>query len=390
VSPLDRRQVLKLFGALAAVGTTGAGTACSTAPTGSQMEQPSGHTIKVGLISPALGPYAKIGADISNGFKLYLADNEGLLGRHYVDLKVAEEGSTAASAKSAADSLLSEDVLVIAGVASPASLFAMRDAIEKAKVPLVSSNASPNTLTSSFYIWRASYVEGEAGRALGPYAFGEGPNAYVLNDDAPSAATDADEFIKAFEDLGGTIVGKAVGTGSYALRLAQAKNAGADVVFGAFTGTDAQHLLDAYRSSDLNVKLVGPGALTETVDLTKLGQLPQKVYTAANYAPDLDNEENRRFVSSYHKAYGTQPSSFAMVAYDTASIINKALRLLDDVPSATALNQALSLLGQIDSPRGLWTFNVNRTPQQKWYVRRLRLDGQVPANLLDGDLAILS
>ena len=44
----------------------------------------------------------------------------------------------------------------------------------------------------------------------------------------------------------------------------------------------------------------------------------------------------------------------------------------------------------MESPRGIWAFNINRTPQQKWFLRRLRLDGQVAANMLDADLAVLS
>jgi len=38
----------------------------------------------------------------------------------------------------------------------------------------------------------------------------------------------------------------------------------------------------------------------------------------------------------------------------------------------------------------VWTFNTQHGPQQRWYLRRLRPDGQVPANLLDTDLQVLS
>jgi branched-chain amino acid transport system substrate-binding protein len=107
------------------------------------------------------------------------------------------------------------------------------------------------------------------------------------------------------------------------------------------------------------------------------------------YAADLDNEPNRRFVSSYHKTHGVSPSGYAMAAYDGASVIDKALVLMDGQPTGSGLNQAFSLLGQIDSPRGTWTFNINRSPQQKWYLRKLHLDGMVPANLLDTDLTVL-
>ena len=389
-SHLDRRQVLRIFGAFAAVGATAAAASCTSEPEGTAMEVPSGRTIKVGLISPALGPYAKIGDDIQKGFKRYLEDHGDLLGRHHVDLKTAEEGATPQSAAAAAKGLLNGGVIALAGVANPASLTAIAAAVQAAKIPLISSNASPSTLTSAFFIWRASHVEGEAGRALAPYARAEGANAFLLYEDTPTSREEASGFKEAFVDLDGRIVGEVTGKGSFAARLQQARIAGANVIFGGYTGADALALLEAYRASGLDAKLLGPGTLTETADLTKLTALPKSVYTAMYYAADLDNEENRRFVSSYHKAHGVQPSGFAMAAHDSAAVLDKALRLIDGEPTAVALNQAFSLLGQIDSPRGSWTFNINRTPQQKWYLRKLRLDGQVPANLLDTDLAVLS
>jgi len=389
-SHLDRRQVLRIFGAIAAAGATGAAASCTSEPGGTAMEVPSGRTISVGLISPALGPYAKVGDDIQKGFKLYLEDHDYLLGRHHVDLKTAEEGATPQSASAAAKGLLKPGVIALAGVANPASLTAIAAAVQAAKIPLISSNASPSTLTSAFFIWRASHVEGEAGRALAPYARAEGANAFVLYEDTPTSREEASGFKKAFVDLGGRVAGEVTGKGSFAARLQQARSAGANVIFAAYTGADALALLEAYQASGLDAKLLGPGTLTETVDLSKLTALPKSVYTAMYYAADLDNEENRRFVSSYHKAHGVQPSGFAMAAHDSAAVLDKALRLIDGEPTATALNQAFSLLGQIDSPRGSWTFNINRTPQQKWYLRKLRRDGQVPANLLDTDLAVLS
>jgi len=357
------------------------------------MEEPSGRTIRVGLIAPALGTYRSVGADITNGFKLYLEDHDGRLGRHDVDLKVEDEGGTPASARAAADNLLTAGVIALAGVANPAALIAIRDAVEKAKVPLICSNASPTTLTSAFYIWRASYVEGEAGRALAPYAYGDGKRAYLLYDDA--AMADASEFKRAFQDLGGTIVGEVAGPGtSFGSRLQQANAASPTALFCAYSGAAAQDVLEAYRRSGIEAKLIGPGSLTETIDLAKLldkgASLPARVYTAMPYAYDLDNQANRRFVSGYHKTYGLSPSVYAMIAYDSAAVLDRALRLIDGEPNAALLNKAFSALGQIDSPRGAWTFNLNRTPQQKWYLRRLRMDGQVPGNLLDADLAVLS
>jgi branched-chain amino acid transport system substrate-binding protein len=378
-----------MFGAVAAVGATGAAAACADEQLGTQMERPSGRTITVGLITPALGPFAFIGNDIQRGFKLYIEDRGMLLGRHNVDLRSAEEGATPEAASAAVADLLNQNVIALAGVANPASLAAIAPQVQEARIPLVSSHAAPSTLTSQLYLWRVSSVEGEAGTALAPHLRAEGESAYILTEDSANGRAEAEAFRRAFTDLGGDVVGEGIG-GPYGTRLQQARSVGAQGIFAACSGQDATDLLEAYRVANMSAKLMGPMSLTETVDLPKLSALPSDVFTASFYAPDLDNEPNRRFVSSYHKAHGRQPTAFAMAGYDSASVLDKALRLISGDPTPSALNQAFSLLGQIESPRGTWTFNQNRTPQQKWYLRRLRYDGAVPGNMLETDLSVLS
>jgi branched-chain amino acid transport system substrate-binding protein len=386
---LDRRQVLRILGAAAAFGAVGGAGACAGPSEGDDSEQPSGQTINIGFISPALGPYAKVGDDIQKGFRLYLNDHSNLLGRHTVNLKTAEEGPSPESAAAAVKGLLDSNVIALAGVANPSALTAVAPAVGEAKIPLVTTSASPESLMSAFYLWRTSNVEGEAGTALAPFARAQGGNAYLLYEDTASARVEATEFRKKLDDLGGQVVGESVGKVPFAARLSSARSLGADVIFAAYSGADALALLEAYRAAELPMKLIGPGSLTETADLTKLSKLPDDVYTAMYYAADLDNDANRRFVSTYFKAHGIPPSGFAMAAYDSAAVLDKALRLVKGIPTAAELNKAFSLLGQIDSPRGTWAFNATRCPQQKWYLRRLRLDGMVPANLLDTDLQVL-
>jgi len=106
VSQLDRRQLLRLFGGVAAAGAAGALGACATGPSPETVEQPSGRTIKIGLLAPATGPYLAVGADITQGFRLYLAANGNRLGRHDVDLLLEDEGGTVGSAQAAVDSLI--------------------------------------------------------------------------------------------------------------------------------------------------------------------------------------------------------------------------------------------------------------------------------------------
>jgi branched-chain amino acid transport system substrate-binding protein len=394
VSQLDRRQVLRLFGGVAAAGAAGALSACATEEPGTAPEPPSGRRVKIGLIAPATGPYLSVGADITQGFKLYLAANGNRLGRHDVELILKDEGGTVASAQAAADSLLQEDVSAIAGVANPAALAGIRDLVEKARVPVISAGSSPTDLTSVFYIWRAAYVDGQASRVLGGHlsSYSNFRRAYVLHDSNPSMQTEADEFGRNFAGGPRAIINTRVGADGLDAAMDTIAASNADVVYAAFAGDNGFDLLRAYRDSGLTIPLVGPGSLTETRNLAKLMDsgkgVPKNVTTVMNYAVDLDNEANTRFASTFQKENDVLPTAYAMAAYDSASVINSALRLIGDEVEPFELNRGLGLLGEIQSPRGTWQFSVNRTPQQKWYLRRLLLDGSTPANLVDSDLAL--
>jgi branched-chain amino acid transport system substrate-binding protein len=206
---------------------------------------------------------------------------------------------------------------------------------------------------------------------------------------------EADEFDKAFVSPGRSIVNTLVGSEQLAQKMTAVRQSGADVLYAAYSGDGGFALVQAYRDSGLTIPLYGPGSLTENRNLGKLvdgsrGGVPRNVSTVMNYAVDLDNPSNTRFASTYEKKNGVLPTAYAMAAYDSAAVINSALRLIGDEISPFELNRGLGLLGEIPSPRGTWTFTVNRTPQQKWYLRNLRLDGPEPANLVEADLALTS
>jgi branched-chain amino acid transport system substrate-binding protein len=390
-SQLDRRQLLRMFGAAAVLGASAAAAAaCDPGPAASAAGKPNGRVVRIGLVTPALGDYAKIGDDIQKGFRLYLGMNGGLFGGSTVDLRTAEEGPTPAAATAAVKNLLDDGVVAIAGIANPAALPAVAPMMLDAKVPLVCSNACPGTLVNPDFLWRASSMEGEAGLSLAAYARSEGPTAYLFYEDTMSAREEVAAFRAAFTDAGGRIVGDVPGKVAFASRLATAKAAQPSVVYAGHTGQDAAAFLDAYRTAGIPAKLIGPGTLTETADLSKLPELPKNVYTSMFYAADLDNAPNRVFVASYHKTYGVAPSSFAAAAYDSAFMLDHALARQSGAVNSEALNKDLGKLGQMDSPRGIWTLNGNRAPQQRWYLRQLRADGSLPANMVDTDLTVLS
>src|SRR5699024_10076104 len=84
--------------------------------------------VKIGLLVPQSGVYKPLGDDMKNAFELYLDQNDGKLGGHDVDLRIADEGETPETGRSAATKLLEQDdVLAVSGGVTSAGRSSVKD-----------------------------------------------------------------------------------------------------------------------------------------------------------------------------------------------------------------------------------------------------------------------
>jgi branched-chain amino acid transport system substrate-binding protein len=386
-----------MFGALGAASVAApALSACTSITTGAPV---IAIPVSIGLIVPQAGPNKAIGDELTAGLQLYLNQHNNKLAGHAITIIMAEEGDTAESGKDAVEKLVKgHGVQAITGVVSSTVLSGIRERVESAQTPLIGSNASPTELGGVKYIWRTSYVDNEAGKAIGTYLANKntGP-VFVVSDESAVARDQVSGFTDAFN---GT-VGHPPLVDSVHLPLAanpgiplstlmnNIRGSGAKSVFAAVSGEGALAFFKAYRAANVSAPLYCPGTATEGAALRQFGDVARGVYTAMNYSPDLSNGVNRAFAADYHKAYNNPPSAYAVASYDTAAVLDKAFELAGGDLTGPALNAALSRIGQIDSPRGGWQFNQGRTPLQRWYLRQVRKDGQVWSNVVLNDLAML-
>jgi branched-chain amino acid transport system substrate-binding protein len=389
VSQLDRRQVLKLFGAAGLAAPALA--ACTTPGPAATPNTP----VRIGFLLPQAGPTKYIGNDMLAGFQLYLDLHGKQLGGHPAQLFPVEEGDRAEAGRAAVDKLIKETgVQALAGVGGSTVMSGIRDQIEAAQLPLIGSNASPTTLGSVKYIWRTSYVNNEAAAALGGYLGNQRNSVYALSDESSYGNEQLTGFLTAFNGIAKhpSLAGdpkQIPVSGNSGSALAAIKSSGARAVFAAVSGEGAAAFFRGYRSAGITAPLYVPGFVTEGTALKDLGDSAAGIYTAMNYSADLDNEANRMFAAEYQKVYNAVPSTYAMASYDAGAVLDKALGLAGGDVSPQAINAALSRVGQIDSPRGVWQFNQSRTPLQRWYLRQVRKTGQVYSNVQLSDLAML-
>lgn len=396
MSGIDRRSALRLFGA---VGVAGLASACGTTDAAIEPELEREDPVRIGLLVPTTGGYRQIGDEIVNGFRRYLQVSGGRLGGHPVTEVTEDEGDSPETAGEALQRLLDQDVHAVVGMVSSAAILELSQAVEEAFVPLVSANASPQELTGNPYIWRTSYVNHEPGLAIGEHMVTavNGSVAIIAQDDplgrdgvaglqeAFAAAQQSDRLAEPIF----TAEQSEPGEDYFAAELDSLRLSDPSAVFCVYAGVAAAEFVRQYVAAGLDPeRLYAPAYLTEGSVLTEIGQDALGIHTAANYASELRGAANRSFAVGYRSSFGS-PTTYAVAGYDAAAVLDTAVRLTGGDPSPRQINLTLGEVGLVDSPRGRWQFNQNRTPTQKWYLREVALDGPVVANMVIQQLGTL-
>ena len=132
-------------------------------------------------------------------------------------------------------------------------------------------------------------------------------------------------------------------------------------IFAAYSGQDAADVIEAYRGVRTQHQAAGPASLTETIDLTKLTALPTNAST---------RRCTTRRTSTTRRTAGSCPATTRRTACSRAvtrwrpttapRCWTRRCGWSTASPPPATLNQAFSLLGQIDSPRG--TVDVQHEP----------------------------
>ncbi len=373
---------------LATVSALGLGlTACATT---------SGSRVAIGLVVPASGAHEAIGTDMTRGFDLYLDQHGGKLGGRDVDVVEADEGDRVETGVAAVTRLIEDDeVQAVVGVVGSETALAVKQVANDSETPLIVTGSGADRFADgSDYLWRTSSINAELGGSLGKavaHETGQG-TAYVIASDDGAGHELSDSFMIAMEASGGSIAGQsytpAGETEDWSDVFDEVERSGADAIYAAYAGKEAEAFVQQYRASGLarKARLYGPGFLTEGDVLSSLGGAAAGVRTVLHYSDTMDSLTNKAFVKDYRKAYDALPTVYSVQAYDAAAALDKALDLSDDV-SRTEIADSLGSVGTIVSPRGNWSFDPNHNPDQSYFMRVVRGTADGPRNLVLREIA---
>jgi branched-chain amino acid transport system substrate-binding protein len=363
---------LKMLAAALAAATLGASGAAGAA-----------DKVKVGLVSTLSGPNAAIGNDIRDAFMLVVKLNGGKLGGLPAEVLIADDQFKPDVGKQLFERMVKRDkVDFLTGVVfSNIMLAGLPEAIE-GKTVYLSPNAAPSPIAGkecSPYFFAVSWPNDAYHEAAGQHATNQNfKNAYLV---APNYQAGKDSLAGFKRFYKGKVVNEVytkLGQLDYSAELAEIRAAKPDVLYAFLPGGMGTNFIKQFVAAGLNkqTRLLLPGFGADQDIIRGVGDAMLGLQDTAHWAMNLDNAANKRFVAEFEKEYKRLPTGYAAQAYDTALLIDAAIKTVSGkIEDKDAVLKAVKA-AKFESVRGEFKFNTNQYPIQNYYQREVQKDSQ--------------
>jgi branched-chain amino acid transport system substrate-binding protein len=340
--------------------------------------------LKVGLIATLSGPPAVLEQQLRNGFSLAVKNLGGKLGGREVELIVQDDELKPDVAVTKARAMVERDkVDFVVGPIFSNILQAIMKPVTDGGAILISPNAGTSNFAGrecnpNFFV--TSYQNDQVFGVAGKHAQDAGIKRVFLM--APNYQAGRDALAGFKVHFKGEIADEVyvpLNQLDYSAELARIAAAKPDAIYVFLPGGMGVNFVKQFRQAGLADKTVFLSAFT--VDESTLpAQQDAAVgfFAGANWAPNLDNPQNRKFVADYEKEFGAVPATYAFQSYDAALLIDGALKATKGhTADKNALRAALKR-AEFTSLRGAFRFNSNNYPIQDFYLVKVakRPDGK--------------
>jgi branched-chain amino acid transport system substrate-binding protein len=338
--------------------------------------------VKVGFVSTLSGPSAALGVDIRDGFLLAVKMNGGKLGGLPAEVLVSDDQFKPDVAKQLFEKDIKRDhVDFMTGVVfSNIMLAALPEALD-ANTFYLSPNAAPSPMAGKDcnpLFFAVSWPNDAYHEAAGEFANQRGmKSVYLLAPNYQAGKDSLSGFKRTFK---GKVVGEnytKLGQLDYAAELAEIRAAKPQVLYVFLPGGMGINFIKQFVGAGLgkDMTLLLPGFSADQDVIGPVGNAMSGLFNTAHWSPDFTNAANEKFVAAFRTEYGRTPTLYASQGYDTANLINAAVRdVHGKLEDHDAVRKALKA-AKFDSVRGPFRFNTNQYPIQNYYVRTVGSDG---------------
>ena len=350
---------------------------------GSMQPAAAADEVKVGFISTLSGPSASLGVDIRDAFMLAVKMNGGKLGGLPAEVLIGDDQFKPDVGKQLFEKHIKRDkVDFLTGVVFSNVLMAGVQEAFRSETIYISPNAAPSPLAGDRcnpYFFAAAWPNDAYHEAAGQYATNKGfKSVYLI---APNYQAGKDSLAGFKRNFKGTVANEVytkLGQLDYSAEIAAIRAAKPEVLYIFLPGGMGINFIKQFVGAGLSkdTQLLTPGFGSDQDVIRPVGDAMAGIFDTAHWALDLDNEANKKFVAAFEKEYDRLPSVFAAQGYDTALMIDAAVRdVKGNLKDKQALRRALQK-ANFKSVRGDLKFNTNQFPIQNYYLRVITKDSK--------------
>lgn len=330
------------------------------------------ETLKIGFMASLTGPMGSISQDARDGFLLAVEQRGGKLGGLQAEVIIEDDSLKPELAVGHAQKFIESDkVHFVVGMIASNILQAVFHEVAESETFMIGVNAGTSIYAGSKcnpFFFSTSSENNQVPETMGKHAQDAGYKRVVMMVPNYQAGRDAVEGFR--RHYRGEVLEEmfvTVGQLDFASELSRIRTLNPDALLVFMPGSMGVTLVRQFKQSGMAESL--PFLSVWTVDETTLPATQKAaagLYSASQWAPDLDVKANLEFVRQFKARYGHTPSAFAAQAYDAALLIDSAVAKAG-LTDKDQLRQALQA-ANFASTRGNFRYNTNHFPIQDYYL----------------------
>jgi branched-chain amino acid transport system substrate-binding protein len=336
--------------------------------------------VKIGFMATLSGPAAALGQDQYDGFMLGVEHMGGKLGGATIEvIKEDDQLKPDLGVQTIRKFLEKDQVDIVTGITFSNVMMAIAKPLADSGVTFISSNAGPAPLAgaqcSANFFWTSWQNDNQA-EAMGQYANDKGyKNVYMMAPNYQSGKDQLEGFKRMFK---GNVVGEVytqLNQPDYTAEIAQMMAAKPDALYVFYPGGMGINFIKQMRQAGALGKV--PFLSASTADGTTLPALKEValgVMAGTFWGPDFNNPVSQKFVADFRKKYNRIPSQYAAQAYDSALLLDSALKKTGGKVNDRKALQTAIRAADFKSLRGNFRFNKNGYPIQDFYAFEVARD----------------
>ncbi len=367
------RHRTRKSGALALATLMLAGTALVGCG-GNGAEEPSGNgepermQVKIGFAAPLTGDNAVYGQGMKRAVELAFKEANNseevrAAGYEFV-LRAEDDQGDPKQAVNVANLLAGDtDVIGVIGHFNSGCTIPASPVYEDAGMAMITVSSNPQITAQGFAVVNRIVARDDAQGAFAAQLVFEDfgyDSVAIVDDSTPYGQGLADEFVKTFEALNGTVLAReAIQTREvdFSALVTRLKSLNPQAVYYAGAHTEGGLISKQMSEADLDVPLIGGDIIFSEEFITIAGAANAEGDVATMLGLPLDQQaRGQDFKAAYEAEYGASPEAYDSYAYDAAAIFVEAV--LEAGPERAGVIEAVRGI-EYDGVTGTTQFDEN-------------------------------